>query len=86
MLEYIALINDTGTDKVDIIYSGTDKDKGLELLWERYRELVNDRKPDNLIFYRDVFAERAMSGTASAYAMYPGRTVKYELHEIRKEQ
>lgn len=80
--QYIGIINDSRSDRADIICVNYNKDVVLRQLYACYMQTKKDKKPttDSPKYRFESFAEAAKS--LSAFLQYDDCHVNFELHEI----
>lgn len=75
---YIATVNNSDVDRLDIVYAGKDHSRAADALWKAYNEL-NENK--NVKYKKDAFIKAAEQSDNSAYIQFSDSHINFELHE-----
>lgn len=82
---YVATVNHSETDRLDVLYVGFNRERAIEKLWTSYNSLhdeyVYDMDDEEKEKYdKDMFIKAAENPDNSAFIQLPDFHINFELH------
>lgn len=77
---YIALMVCSDADRTDIVYSGTNRQKAIDCLWNAYINMKTEDDYENKSYTKNEFTKAAETNNNSAYLQASDYHINFELH------